>query len=180
MSGIVGYSGSKSGVASKAGIGQVVQVQHTDWVNLRTHDWIGNNHNDFTWGRHSSKMTFTNCGIGNKILLFGAPVGYMGVNDYAVQWNWMVKDSANNEVTISDLAIASGGMGGAALLSSFYNHEGAEDFGQSNGVLGHYTVQPTSGSSIEFRLALRTGGGPTNSNVWVEQYSFGIGYETSQ
>ena len=181
MSGIVGYSGSKSGIAGKAGIGQVVQVKHGDWAGTRSHGWIGNNHNDFTWGRHSSAMTFTNVGIGNKIMLWGAPTGYMGVNDYAVHYTWMVKDSANNEVDVSDLATASGGMGGnTQILAAFYNHEGAEDFGQHGGVKGYYVVQPTSGFSVECRLALKTGGGASNSNVWLEQYSFCIGFEVSQ
>ena len=183
MSGVIntaGYSRGTGGVANNTIKGSVVQVRHGDWANLRGHDWISYNHNDFTWSRHSSAMTFTNCGIGNKILLHGAPTGYMGVNDKGVHWTWMVKDGANNEVDVGDLATASGGMGGnTQILASFYNHEGAEDYGASNGVLGYYVVQPTSGASIEFRLGLKTGGG-TGSNHWLEQYSFCIGYEVSQ
>ena len=181
MSGIVGHTGSKSGIAGKAGIGQVVQVRHGDWAGTRNHDWVHYNHNDFTWGRHSSAMTFTNVGIGNKIVMFGAPAGYMGFNDTSVQWTWMVKDSANSEIRVSDLATGSGGMGGnTQILSSFYNHEGAEDYGSSNGVFGYYVVQPTSGFSVECRLALRSGGGGSANNHYLEQYSFCIGYEVSQ
>lgn len=180
MSGIVGYSGSKSGIAGKGHIGQVVQIAHKTWASGDAYNWIGTSHTDWSWSRHSASLSFTNCGIGNKILLHGASSGYMGHNDYGIQWTWAVKDGANNEVNLGDLATGSGGMGGSDRLSSFYNHEGAEDYGMTTGCLGYYIVQPTSGSSIEFRQLLKTGGGSTQSNVWLEQLGMGIGYEISQ
>ena len=102
MSGIVGYSGSKSGVAGKGHIGQVVQIAHKTWASGDAYSWIGTGHNDWSWSRHSASLSFTNCGIGNKILLHGASSGYMGYNDYAVQWTWAVKDGSYIFVAIID------------------------------------------------------------------------------
>ena len=181
MSGIIGQqSHSVSGMIAKGVAGSVVQWKHGDWTGVNNYGWISSNHTDWSWSRRSTEMTFTNCTPGNKILLLGAPSGYMGINDRSVNWGWAVADGANNQVPLGTLAIASGGMGntnaGFAQTAAFYNHEGSEDYGASNGVLGHYTVQPTSGASIEFRMLLRVGGG-ASSNHWLEQRSFSIGFE---
>ena len=178
MSGVIGVSPNmKSGRLGKFPTGTVVQYKHGDWTNVNNYGWISSNHNDWSWSRRSTEMTFTNCTPGNKLVLWGAPSGYMGLNDKAVHWTWFIDDAANNEFNLAEGGTASGGMGGNGVMAAFYNHEGSEDFGQSNGVMATYEIQPTSGGTVECRMLLQASG--TGSNLWLEQRSWSIGFEVA-
>ena len=161
MSGIVGKSPNmKSGVLGKAPKGQVVQFQHSDYVNKRNHGWYTTgSHNSFSQTAYSCGLTMTNCTVGNVIAIYGDVGGYMGEHDRSATFTWLVNDGANSWANIGDLATGSGGMGTASGdgLNQVYVHA-TTDWEVVQQSVGWYYVQPTSGASIEFRLVGRANG----------------------
>ena len=154
--------------------GHVVQVQTSDWENKRSVGaWVTST--SYSWSTYSCAVTMTNCTAGNKIMLVGTDAGYIGEFDKAVNFTWFVKDGANNEVNIGNLAINSGGMEGSEALSTFYVNNSANDWGLSNGINGWYTVQGSSGNSIEFRLCSRVS--TASTNIWNSWQSTGYAME---
>ena len=153
--------------------GHVVQVQTSDWVNKRSVGaWVTST--SYSWSTYSCAVTMTNCTAGNKIMLVGTDSGFQGEWDKATTWTWFVKDGANSEVNISDLATSSGGMGGDSRICSLYINSTAQDWGHAQGINGWYTVQASSGSSIEFRICPKV---QDASNIWNSYDSTGIAME---
>jgi len=153
--------------------GHVIQVQTSDYENkYNVGAWVTST--SYSWSTYSCAVTMTNCTAGNKIVLVGTDAGFVGEFDKAVNWTWFVKDGANNEVNIADLATSSGGMDGETRLCNFYCNSTAQDWGQAQGVNGWYTVQASSGSSIEFRICPHV---DNASNVWNSYNSTGFAME---
>jgi len=153
--------------------GHVIQVQTSDYENkYNVGAWVTST--SYSWSTYSCAVTMTNCTAGNKIVLVGTDAGFIGEFDKAVNWTWFVKDGANNEVNIADLATSSGGMDGETRVCNFYCNSTAQDWGQAQGVNGWYTVQASSGSSIEFRICPHV---DAASNIWNSYNSTGIAME---
>ena len=159
MGGIVGVSSNmKSGVLNKAPKGQVVQFQHSDYVNKRNHGWYTTgSHNSFGSSAYSCGLTMANCTVGNVIAIYGDVGGYLGEHDRSASFTWLVNDGANSWANLGSLATASGGMGGETQLGDIYIHSGS-DWGVQQLALVWYYVQSTSGASIEFRLCGQANG----------------------
>ena len=154
--------------------GHVIQVKTSDFKNKRSGGgW--NTSNSYSWSKYSCAVTMTNCTAGNKIMLIGTDAGYQGEWDKATDWTWFVKDGANNEINISDLAESSGGMEGSINLASLYINNSAQDWGSNTGINGWYIVQASSGASIEFRMCAKVN--TDSTNIWNSQCSTGIGME---
>ena len=154
--------------------GHVVQVQTSDYKNKRSVGaWV--TATAFSWSTYSCAVTMTNCTAGNKIILIGNDSGYQGEWDKSTTWTWFVKDGANSEVNIGDLAITSGGMEGSSALSAFYVNNTANDWGVGGVSQGYYTVQGSSGSSIEFRLCSKVN--TASTNIWSSWTSVGMAWE---
>ena len=167
--GVTGTLGS--GVTFPAG--HVIQVQTSDYENkYNVGAWVTST--SYSWSTYSCAVTMTNCTAGNKIMLVGTDAGYQGEWDKSTNWTWFVKDDANSEVNISDLAISSGGMGGDSRICNFYVNSTAQDWGMAQGINGWYTVQASSGSSIEFRICPHV---DAASNVWNSYDSTGFAME---
>ena len=154
--------------------GHVVQVKTSDYKNKRSvGGWV--TASSYSWSTYSCAVTMTNCIAGNNIILIGTDSGYQGEWDKVTGWTWFVKDGANSEVNISDLAINSGGMEGASQLGELYINNSANDWGSIMGVNGWYTVQGSSGSSIEFRLCAKVN--TASTNIWNSWQSTGLAME---
>ena len=155
--------------------GHVVQVQTSDWASKRAvGGWVTSN--SYAWGTYALGFTMSNCTAGNKIILFGIDTGYQGEHDKGTYWSWFINDGANTQVALSNLAVGSGGMGGDTdITSSFYINSSAQDWGSTGGTIGYYTVQSSSGNSIECRLCVRVSN--SSENIWNSQYSIGYGME---
>ena len=154
--------------------GHVIQVQTSDYENkYNVGAWVTST--SYSWSTYSCAVTMTNCTAGNKIMLVGTDSGFQGEWDKATTWTWFVKDGANSEVNIADLAISSGGMEGANdRLCHFYCNDSAQDWGMVHGINGWYTVQASSGSSIEFRICIKVN---SANNIWNSANSTGIAME---
>ena len=154
--------------------GHIIQTKPSDYTNKRSiGSWVTST--SYSWSTYSCAITMTNCVAGNKIILMGTESGYQGEFDKSTEWTWFVKDGANNEVNISDLAESSGGMEGNNNLSSLYINNSAQDWGSVMGVNGWYIVQASSGASIEFRICTKVN--TASTNIWNCFQSTGIGME---